>query len=204
MSKLLVYNLAFMTIMLIVFVTYKANLILIITFAGIIGLNYFIISSYNTKKRALVKDHSYEFIYIISFFRIFVTNKKNVYQSFKKLFDYSSDWMKEKLDTFLHAIDSDKSVKPFTDFAAEFDLPIARNVLISIYQMVEQGEGSEQLNQFTILFEQMSRTNNEEKKEKKIHSYDFVLMFPLLGAGLVTLALTFGIIGSMEDMINVI
>lgn len=204
MRKLFVYNIAFLLLAVLFFLMNKGSLVFVISLVGLIGLNYFLISSYTVKKKELIKDHSNEFIYVISFFRIFLSNKHNVYQSFRRLFDYSSDWMKEKLEKFLSAIDEDKSVKPFTDFASEFDLHIARNVLISIYQMVEQGETNEQLNQFTILFEQMNKTLTDEKKEKKARSFDLVSMFPLLGAGLVTLALTFGIIGSMEDMINVI
>ena len=112
--------------------------------------------------------------------------------------------MKEKIEIMLSAIDSDKSIKPFTDFADRFDLPIARNVMISIYQMIEQGEVSEQLNQFTILFEQMSQTLNEERKDRKFRSFDMVSFMPIIGAGLVTLALTFSMLTIVGDMVNVI
>ena len=112
--------------------------------------------------------------------------------------------MKERIETFLAAIDGDKSIKPFTDFAEKFDLPVARNVLISIYQMVEQGETVNQLNQFVILFEQMSRTLIEEKKDKKLRSFDVISFFPVLGAGLVTLSLTFSMLSLVGDMLNVI
>ena len=112
--------------------------------------------------------------------------------------------MKDKLEIFLRAVDADKSIKPFTDLADRFELPIARNVLVSIYQMVEQGETSEQLNQFTILFEQMSKTLNGERKDRKLRSFDLVSYFPIIGAGLVTIALTFSMLSLVGDMINVI
>ena len=112
--------------------------------------------------------------------------------------------MKERIETMLRAIDVDKSIKPFTDFAGKFDFPIARNVMISIYQMVEQGELAEQLNQFTVLFEQMNRTLNEERKERKLRSFDIVNFFPIIGAALVTIAMTFSMLTIAGDMINVI
>ena len=170
----------------------------------ILGINYYIFSSYSLRKQKLNKERADEFVYVISYFRIFISNRNNVYQSFNKIIDYSSDWMKEKLEIFLRAVDGDKSIKPFTDLADRFELPIARNVLVSIYQMVEQGETSEQLNQFTILFEQMSKTLNDERKDRKLRSFDLVGFFPIIGAGLVTIALTFSMLSLVGDMINVI
>ncbi len=186
------------------FIFTKMVMVLIIGLLLLFGVDYFIYFTYSGKKAQLIKDRSDEFVHIIAYFRIFIKNKNNVYQSFNKLLSYSSDWMKEKIEIMLSAIDSDKSIKPFTDFADRFDLPIARNVMISIYQMIEQGEVSEQLNQFTILFEQMSQTLNEERKDRKFRSFDMVSFMPIIGAGLVTLALTFSMLTIVGDMVNVI
>ena len=182
----------------------KMVMVLIIGLLAVFGINYFIYFTYSGKKTQLIKDRSDEFVHIISYFRIFIKNKNNVYQSFNRLLSYSSDWMKDKIEIMLNAIDSDKSIKPFTDFADRFDLPIARNVMISIYQMIEQGEVSEQLNQFTILFEQMSQTLNEERKDRKARSFDIVSFMPIIGAGLVTMSLTFSLLTIVGDMANVI
>ena len=182
----------------------KSTLFVIVGILLLIGLNYLLYFIYSFKKAKLIKDHANEFVHVISYFRIFIENKNNVYQSFNKILDYSSDWMKERIETMLRAIDADKSIKPFTDFADKFDFPIARNVMISIYQMVEQGEVVEQINQFTILFEQMNRTLNEERMDRKNRSFDLVNFFPIIGAGLVTLALTFSMLSIVGDMINVI
>ena len=182
----------------------RSPFVIIIGLMLVIGANYYIFSSYSGRKVRLNKERADEFVYVISYFRIFISNRNNVYQSFNKIIEYSSDWMKEKLEIFLRAVDDDKSIKPFTDLADRFELPIARNVLVSIYQMVEQGETSEQLNQFTILFEQMSKTLNDERKDRKLRSFDVVGFFPIIGAGLVTVALTFSMLSMVGDMINVI
>ena len=181
----------------------KMPMVLIAGLLTIFGVDYFIYFTYSGRKSQLIKDRADEFVHIISYFRIFIKNKNNVYQSFSKLLSYSSDWMKDKIEIMLNAIDSDKSIKPFTDFADRFDLPIARNVMISIYQMIEQGEVSEQLNQFTILFEQMSQTLNDERKDRKFRSFDIVSFMPIIGAGLVTMALTFSMLSIVGEMANV-
>ena len=202
--KIVVINLVLIALFAVLLVFKHTPFLIVIGVLVILGINYYIFSSYSMKKQKLNKDRSDEFVYVISYFRIFISNRNNVYQSFNKIIEYSSDWMKEKLEIFLRAIDGDKSIKPFTDLADRFDLPIARNVLVSIYQMVEQGETSEQLNQFTILFEQMSKTLNDERKDRKLRSFDLVGFFPIIGAGLVTIALTFSMLSMVGDMINVI
>ena len=202
--KIALINLITLSLFVILLIFNRTPFIIVIGVLVIVGVNYYIFSSYSLKKQKLNKDRADEFVYVISYFRIFISNRNNVYQSFNKIIEYSSDWMKEKLEIFLRAIDGDKSIKPFTDLADRFELPIARNVLVSIYQMVEQGETSEQLNQFTILFEQMSKTLNDERKDRKLRSFDLVGFFPIVGAGLVTIALTFSMLSLVGDMINVI
>ena len=202
--KIIVSNLVLLASFAALLVFNRTPFVIVLGVLVILGINYYIFSSYSLRKQKLNKDRADEFVYVISYFRIFISNRNNVYQSFNKIIDYSSDWMKEKLEIFLRAVDGDKSIKPFTDLADRFELPIARNVLVSIYQMVEQGETSEQLNQFTILFEQMSKTLNDERKDRKLRSFDLVGFFPIVGAGLVTIALTFSMLSLVGDMINVI
>ncbi len=202
--KIIVANVICLALFAVVMIFYRTPMMIIVGLLAIVGVNYYIFSSYSSKKQKLNKERADEFVNVISYFRIFISNRNNVYQSFSKIIEYSSDWMKDKLEIFLRAVDADKSIKPFTDLAGRFELPIARNVLVSIYQMVEQGETSEQLNQFTILFEQMSKTLNDERKDRKLRSFDLVSYFPIIGAGLVTIALTFSMLSLVGDMINVI
>ena len=93
-----------------------------------------------------------EFISLVSYFQVFINNGINVYQSFKSLINYSSTWMSEQISELIEEIDKDKTVQPFINFANKFVSPIVANVMVSIYQMVDQGDSREQLNQFTIFF----------------------------------------------------
>ena len=204
LTKIIIINIFAVLALSAGFLFTKMVMVLIVGLLSIFGINYFLYFTYSGRKAQLIKERSDEFVHIISYFRIFIKNKNNVYQSFNRLLTYSSDWMKDKIEIMLNAIDSDKSIKPFTDFADRFDLPIARNVMISIYQMVEQGEASEQLNQFTILFEQMSQTLNDERKDRKFRSFDIISFMPIIGAGFVTMALTFSMLSIVGDMVNVI
>lgn len=172
----------------------------------VLGLvfNYLIISNYSTKVKLLDEERENEFVTIISYFEIFISNKNNVYQSFSKTIPYCSDWMKDVMSNFLKDIDNDKTIQPFVNFANNFKIKIATNIMLSIFTMVDQGESFEQINQFQILFEQLQKSKRIENLEKKQRSLSILASLPLVGAAGMTVTLTISVISIIGDLINVI
>ena len=178
-----------------------------IAFVGIIALvivNYLIFNSYLDKKKAILYEREHEFIAIISYFQFFITNSYNVYQAFQSLIAYASPWMEEQIQSLILEIDSDKSVKPFINFANKFKNNVAGNVMMSIYQMVDEGENGLHMYQFNSLFQQLSKSQQIELIDSKERSMGSISSYPLIGAGAITVLLTFGIISVMGEMINVL
>ena len=89
----------------------------IMLFIGLCLLDFFLLTRYNDKKQAILKNRENELVAIISYFEVYIQNNNNVYQSFAQLVPYCSDWMKEKIETMLTEIDNDKTVQPFINFA---------------------------------------------------------------------------------------
>ncbi len=178
-----------------------------IAFVGIIVMavaNYLIFNSYSEKKKAILDEREHEFIAIISYFQFFITNSYNVYQAFQSLIAYASPWMEEQIQSLIIEIDNDKSVKPFINFANKFKNNVAGNVMMSIYQMVDEGENGLHMYQFNSLFQQLSKSQQMELIDSKERSMSSISSFPLIGAGAIAVLLTFGIISVMGDMINVL
>ena len=159
---------------------------------------------YSSKKKTILSNHEEEFVTIIGYFQIFISNHFNVYTSFKSITPYCSEWMADKINIFLFEMDDDKTVKPFINFAKNFKNAIANNVMLSIYQMVDEGTNGAHILQFSILFDQLSRSHQRALIDKKDHSLGILTSLPLVGAGAITLLLTFGILSIMGEMINVI
>ena len=178
-----------------------------IAFVGIIALviiNYLIFNSYIDKKKAILDEREHEFIAIISYFQFFITNSYNVYQAFQSLIAYASPWMEEQIQSLILEIDNDKSVKPFINFANKFKNNVAGNVMMSIYQMVDEGENGLHMHQFNSLFQQLSKSQQIELIDSKERNMGSISSYPLIGAGAITVLLTFGIISVMGEMINVL
>ena len=173
---------------------------------AIIGLflDYFLISSYSSKRQYLLRIREDEFVAIISYFKIFISNGNNVYHSLECLIPYSSLWMGDTIQNLLNDIDMDKSVRPFIKFASNFNSVTIENVMISIFQMVEEGEGDNRLNQFTFTFEQYSKEHMNQLIDSKQKSLDTMNMFPLVGAGVMTMILMLSILTVIGDLSNVI
>ena len=167
-------------------------------------LDYFLLSRYGDKKRAILKSHENELISIISYFDVYIRNNKNVYQSFNQLIPYCSNWMKEKVDDLLKEIDEDKSIQPFVNFASNFQNLSTHSLMISIYQMVDQGENAEQLTHFNIIFDELSKNRNQEMITQKDKALSGMSTFPLMGAGMITVTLTISILTILGDLINVV
>lgn len=171
---------------------------------GLAVIDYILLSQYNDKKKALIKSRENELVAILSYFDVYIRNNNNVYQSFNSLIPYCSFWMKSKIEELLKDIDNDKTVQPFVDFANNFSNIATQGLMLSIYQMIDQGENSEQLTHFNLLFDEISKNRNQEMIEQKNKSLSNMSIFPLIGAGLITVSLTISILTILGDLINVV
>ena len=185
------------------FVLHETYLALIAVAFGVVVL-YFYLSRYKTMEKNIEKEKVNEFISLLSYFEIFISNGNNVYTSFKMLIPYSSEYLQDLIDSLLSQIDVDKSVGPYITFASKFNNRIIESLMLSIYQMVDNGESSIGLNEFDLLFTNIKSKNQEELIESKKKALDTLNSFPLIGAGAITIMLSITIISLIGDYINVI
>ena len=176
--------------------------LLVIIFMSVI--DYVLLSRYGDKKKAMLKDRENELITILSYFDVYIRNNNNVYQCFISLIPFCSRWMKGRIETLINEIDKDKTVQPFVNFANNFTNIATQSLMLSIYQMVDQGESAEQLSHFNLLFDEVSKNRNKEMVEQKDKSLSNMAVFPLIGAGLITVSLTISILMILGDLINVV
>ena len=202
--KIVLLNLVILASSILIYFLLNNLIFAIFILISLVAIDYFLLSRFSDKKKALLKSRENELIAIISYFEVYVQNKNNVYQSFNMLIPYCSPWMKDKIETFLKEIDEDKSVQPFVNFANNFHQLSTHSLMLSIYQMVDQGENTHQLKQFDVIFIELARNRNREMMEQKSNSLSNMSTFPLVGAGLITITLTMSILSILGDLINVI
>lgn len=169
-----------------------------------LGLDYFYYSRYSKLEKEMERDHINEFISLMSYFEAFISNGNNVYNSFKMLIPYSSPFMDDVINSLLIQIDMDKSVGPYITFASKFNSHVIESLMLSIYQMIDSGESSNQFTEFEFLFTNIKNNYSEELIEQKKKSLDSLNSFPLIGAGFLTITLSICIVSLIGGYINVL
>lgn len=203
-TKLILLNVGCILLSAILYFLLKNSIYVLVPIGLAIVIDFFMISSFSSNKKRIEKDRQKEFIQIISYFQIYINNHINVYQSFKQLTDYSSPWMAEQINIMLQEIDVDKTVQPFVNFAHKFKTPLAENVMLSVYQMVDTGESGEQLNQFEIFFSQLEKEQQKGQIDAMERSLSSVDTYPLVGASGIAILITISVLLMLGDLINVI
>lgn len=178
-------------------------------FAVMVGIGgflgaFFYISRYGTLEKKLEKDHVDELISLLSYFEMFISNGNNVYTSFKMLIPYCSTFMEEELTSLLNHIDQDKTVGPYINFAYKFKNHVVESLMLSIYQMVDNGENTSEFSEFELLFSNIKSRFMDDLVEEKKRGLDSLNSFPLIGAGFITIVLSMCVIQLIGDYINVI
>ena len=183
---------------------YREILVILLSVVVLAISNYFYLSRYSSIEKRIEQDRVDELISLLSYFEMFITNGNNVYNSFKMLIPYSTMYMEDALTNMLNAIDVDKSVGPYIEFATKFKNRIVESLMLSIYQMVDNGENGEQFNEFNFLFSSVSKEHQQNKIHQKEKSISTLDSFPLFGAGAITLILAMSILNIVGEFIDVI
>ena len=76
--------------------------------------------------------------------------------------------------------------------------------MLSIYQMVDNGENTNQLSEFELLFTNTRMKFQEDLIDSKKKSLETLNSFPLIGAGAITITLSLAIISIIGEYVNVI
>ncbi|MFA5421825.1 MAG: hypothetical protein WC344_03400 [Bacilli bacterium] len=173
------------------FVPMAVGLLLVINYIRYNGLKYRLI--YNSQK---------EFIKLFTYFEIYIRNGLNIYKSFESLITFSSPAMKSHLETLLAQIDDDKTIMPYVRFSKRFQSLAIEQLLICIFQMVDQGNDDLRLIQFQNLFGKITEQHYQAEIAKMRKGLDSLNVMPLIGAGLITMMITLGIISYIGEIVS--
>ena len=162
----------------------------------------FYINRYDKMIAKINNDNLIEFAELFGFFRIYIKNGYNVYNGLKEIAKFANKNLKEKLLNLIDEIDEDKSVQPFVNFAKDFNEIIIEELMISIYQMIDDGEQSNYLVQFEFIFDKFSEELDARELQKKNSILGTLSSAPLIGSCFLIIVVTIGIIGLIGEITN--
>ena len=182
-------------------IIYSKNLLILIYFFGIlVFFNFFYLTRYqriiNKNNANLIND----FINTFSYFRIYISNNMNAYNAFKEVSKYSSPFIKTKLLVLLDEIDEDKSLKPYMNFAKNFNNKKVEEVMIAIYEMVNEGISENYLNQFTSVFTSFKARVEKTNQEKRFSKFNLINAMSMGGMMLIMILIMLSIVNMVGEI----
>lgn len=160
------------------------------------------VNRYDTAINRINTSNLLEFADLFGFFRIYIKNGYNVYNAIREIEKFANENLSELLQKLINEIDEDKSVQPFINFAHNFDDIIIEELMISIYQMIDEGEQSNYLAQFEFIFDKFSEQLSEKELRKKDSRLGTLSSAPLVGSCFLIIVITIGVVSLIGEITN--
>ena len=185
-------------------ILFKNILMIGVSFLFIMVYAFSFYYRYSKKKQEIERNYINAFINYFSLFRIYIANGESVYLALNKTLEFASDNIKPFIEGLLAEIDKDKTIQPFIRFAANFKMKLIEDIMISVFEMVENGNNINYINQFTTIFENFKLRINRSNSESRFNKFDTFINSSLIGSGLIMIILVYGIINLIGEIIWVI
>ncbi len=182
-------------------ILFKNILMIGVSFLFIMVYAFSFYYRYSKKKQEIERNYINAFINYFSFFRIYIANGESVYLALNKTLEFASDNIKPFIEGLLAEIDKDKTIQPFIRFAANFKMKLIEDIMISVFEMVENGNNINYINQFTTIFENFKLRINRSNSESRFNKFDTFINSSLIGSGLIMIILVYGIINLIGEII---
>ena len=172
------------------------------TFFAFVLFSYFYLSRYDDllKKREIEAQD--EFVSLLPFLKTFLQNGFSIYHAFGELKNFASEYLSLRLTRLINNIDIDKSIKPYLDFAHEFKSLQIEQLLVCLYQMVDEGINSPYFNQFETILSSLSNEMHQKNLYTKETSLSNCCASALIGAAILIVLITLGVVSVIGEMIN--
>ena len=164
--------------------------------------NFYFFYRYKNMEKINKQNDLREFVYLFNFFRIYIHNGYSVYSALKEIRVFASSSLGEMLDELISNMDEDKSVTPFINFSRKLDDLVIEEMMVSIYQMIDDGNNSAYLEQFELIFDKYSSIMQENELKNKENRLNAMSYGPLIGSGFLIIMITVGVVSVIGEMIN--
>ena len=165
-------------------------------------LLFCVLSRRNSKQAKENEEDEEQFVTLFTYFSIYIQDDFNVYNAFEEILPYAKGRLLNHLEGLLMQITRDKTLAPYLAFAENFSSLEIREVMMAIYQMVDQGSSGVYLTQFQRLFFKLSEQKRQRRERKHLEKLDSLSFLPLVGAGFSMLMLMLALTEIMGGMLN--
>ena len=199
---ILISNLVLIAVAVVLYLILKEIIYVAVCIGAAFIFDLLFLSRYSKLINAKNAQNLQEFATLFGYFRIYIHNGFSVYSALKELVNFANPDLKKMLEDLVNEIDEDKSVQPFVKFGKKFNEIIVEEMMISIYQLIDDGETSDYLVQFELIFDKFSDLLYENYLRSKDKKLGTLSSAPLIGSSFLIVVLTIGILGVIGEVVN--
>lgn len=199
---ILISNLVLIAVAVVLYLILKEIIYVAVCVGAAFIFDLLFLSRYSKLINAKNAQNLQEFATLFGYFRIYIHNGFSVYSALKELVNFANPDLKKMLEDLVNEIDEDKSVQPFVKFGKKFNEIIVEEMMISIYQLIDDGETSDYLVQFELIFDKFSDLLYENYLRSKDKKLGTLSSAPLIGSSFLIVVLTIGILGVIGEVVN--
>ena len=197
-----IFDLVLLVAAVVLYIVFKEVFYLAVCIGVAFIFDLLFLSRYSKQINARNSQNLQEFATLFGYFRIYIHNGFSVYSALKELVNFANDDLKKMLQELIDEIDVDKTVQPFIKFGKRFNEIIVEEMMISIYQLIDDGETSSYLVQFELIFDKFSDLLYENYLRSKDKKLGTLSSAPLIGSSFLIVVLTIGILGVIGEVVN--
>jgi len=198
----LIVNASLLVIGIVLLIVLKDLLYFGLCFGSVFLFSLIFLTRYSKRIAYKNSENLQDFATLFGYFRIYIHNGYSVYSALKELVNFANPDLEKYLTTLISEIDEDKTVQPFIKFSKNFNEIIIEELMLSIYQLIDDGESSDYLMQFEMIFDKFSEILYEKYLKSKDSKLGALSSTPLIGSCFLIVVLTVGIISIIGDLIN--
>lgn len=143
-----------------------------------------------------------QFVESFTYFSIYIRNGYNVYRALEECANLAKEEVAPHFRKLLSDMDGDKSLTPFLSFSANFDSLEIKQVMLSVYQMIDEGGGESHIGQFSSLFDKFAEQRHQIERHSYRDSLERLSVLPLIGSGITMIALAAAMLEIMGGLYN--
>jgi hypothetical protein len=143
-------------------------------------------------KKIYVSDQ--DFITFISYLNIYINSGYNLFQSLKEVEKITVGSIRKIVSSLIEDMSKDKSFGPFQIFSSNFNNQIIYQLITLLYQQNKAGKTSNSIEQILPLLDRLKMIVIEDRVKKEAQYLNNFLLAPLIGAALISLYFSTGIL----------
>jgi hypothetical protein len=143
-------------------------------------------------KKIYVSDQ--DFITFISYLNIYINSGYNLFQSLKEVEKITVGSIRKIVSLLIEDMSKDKSFGPFQIFSSNFNNQIIYQLITLLYQQNKAGKTSNSIEQILPLLDRLKMIVIEDRVKKEAQYLNNFLLAPLIGAALISLYFSTGIL----------